>query len=146
MGCPRDTYGYADSPPPLDQRLAAVAAERHAVLSSAEIEEIGLTKRQRLYRARAGRLHELYPSVYAVGHTLLTPRGRWRAAVSRPDGPNANDTLERLRAQLAADLNAPAALAVVDEWCAVQEAAGGSDPAAPGLISRAVDALLGLAL
>ena len=72
--------------------------------------------------------------------------GRWRAAVSRPDGPNANDTLERLRAQLAADLNAPAALAAVDEWCAVQEAAGGSDPAAPGLISRAVDALLGLAL
>ena len=43
--------------------------------------EIGLTKRQRLYRARNGRLHELYPSVYAVGHTLLTPKGRWRAAV-----------------------------------------------------------------
>jgi L-cysteine:1D-myo-inositol 2-amino-2-deoxy-alpha-D-glucopyranoside ligase len=43
-------------------------------------------------------------------------------------------------------LDAPAALTAVDEWCAQQESAGGSDPAAPGLVSRAVDALLGLAL
>ncbi|HKA70100.1 MAG TPA: cysteine--1-D-myo-inosityl 2-amino-2-deoxy-alpha-D-glucopyranoside ligase [Actinomycetes bacterium] len=72
--------------------------------------------------------------------------GRWRAAVSRPDGPDASDTLARLRARLAADLDAPAALAAVDEWCATQERSGGSDPAAPGLIARAVDALLGVAL
>ncbi|MGH8837270.1 MAG: cysteine--1-D-myo-inosityl 2-amino-2-deoxy-alpha-D-glucopyranoside ligase [Actinomycetes bacterium] len=79
--------------------------------------------------------------------TAATDRlGRWRAAVSRPDGPDASDTVARLRAHLAADLDAPAALAVVDEWGAKQERAGGSDPAAPGLISRAVDALLGLAL
>ena len=51
------------------------------MLSSAEIEALGLTDRQRRYRARTGRLHQLYPGVYAVGHTLLTPRGRWRAAV-----------------------------------------------------------------
>jgi L-cysteine:1D-myo-inositol 2-amino-2-deoxy-alpha-D-glucopyranoside ligase len=72
--------------------------------------------------------------------------GRWRAAVSRPDGPDASDTLARLRAGLAADLDAPAALAAVDEWCAQQESACGSDSAAPGLISRALDALLGVAL
>ena len=51
------------------------------MLSTDEISAVGLSKRQRLYRAQNGRLHELYPSVYAVGHTLLTPRGRWRAAV-----------------------------------------------------------------
>jgi len=79
--------------------------------------------------------------------TVATDRlGRWRAAVSRPDGPDARSTVELLRARLAADLDAPAALAAVDEWCVAQERTGGSDPAAPGLVSRAVDALLGLAL
>jgi very-short-patch-repair endonuclease len=32
-------------------------------------------------RARAGKLHRLYRGVYAVGHTRLTLRGRWMAAV-----------------------------------------------------------------
>jgi predicted transcriptional regulator of viral defense system len=32
-------------------------------------------------RARAGRLHSLHRGVYAVGHTALTLRGRWMAAV-----------------------------------------------------------------
>jgi L-cysteine:1D-myo-inositol 2-amino-2-deoxy-alpha-D-glucopyranoside ligase len=69
----------------------------------------------------------------------------WRAAVSRPDGPDATGTLAAIRAALAADLDAPAALAAVDEWAA-RAASGGTDPAAPGVISRAVDALLGIAL
>jgi L-cysteine:1D-myo-inositol 2-amino-2-deoxy-alpha-D-glucopyranoside ligase len=65
--------------------------------------------------------------------------------VSRPDGPDATGTLAAIRAALAADLDAPAALAAVDEWAA-RAASGGTDPAAPGVISRAVDALLGIAL
>jgi very-short-patch-repair endonuclease len=32
-------------------------------------------------RASAGRLHRLYPDVYAVGHVVETRRGRWMAAV-----------------------------------------------------------------
>ncbi|WP_433888364.1 cysteine--1-D-myo-inosityl 2-amino-2-deoxy-alpha-D-glucopyranoside ligase [Streptomyces sp. CA-111067] len=71
---------------------------------------------------------------------------RWRAAVSRPDGPPAEPLVERIREALADDLDAPAALAAVDEWCARQAAEGGTDPGAPGLASRAVDALLGVAL
>ena len=72
--------------------------------------------------------------------------GRWRAAVSRPDGPSADALVEEVREALADDLNAPAALAAVDRWAAAQEAEGGTDTGAPGLVSRAVDALLGVAL
>ncbi|MFC7217907.1 cysteine--1-D-myo-inosityl 2-amino-2-deoxy-alpha-D-glucopyranoside ligase [Streptomyces polyrhachis] len=70
----------------------------------------------------------------------------WRDAVSRPDGPAAEATVEALRAALADDLDAPAALAAVDRWAALQRTEGGTDQGAPGVISRAVDALLGVAL
>jgi L-cysteine:1D-myo-inositol 2-amino-2-deoxy-alpha-D-glucopyranoside ligase len=71
---------------------------------------------------------------------------RWRDAVSRPDGPPADAVIEEIRAALADDLNSPAALAAVDCWAAAQEAGGGTDEGAPGMVSRAVDALLGVAL
>ncbi|NJQ01389.1 cysteine--1-D-myo-inosityl 2-amino-2-deoxy-alpha-D-glucopyranoside ligase [Streptomyces zingiberis] len=71
---------------------------------------------------------------------------RWRAAVSRPDGPAADALLDEVRATLADDLDAPAALAAVDRWAAAQRDGGGTDESAPGLVSRTVDALLGVAL
>ncbi|GAB2794059.1 cysteine--1-D-myo-inosityl 2-amino-2-deoxy-alpha-D-glucopyranoside ligase [Streptomyces daliensis] len=71
---------------------------------------------------------------------------RWRAAVSRPDGPSAEALVEEIREALADDLDAPRALAAVDRWARTQETDGGSDEGAPGLVSRAVDALLGVAL
>ncbi|MGW4647265.1 cysteine--1-D-myo-inosityl 2-amino-2-deoxy-alpha-D-glucopyranoside ligase [Kitasatospora sp. NPDC004289] len=71
---------------------------------------------------------------------------RWRAAVSRPDGPSAEELLAEVRAALADDLNAPAALAAVDRWADRQAETGGTDIGAPGLVSRTVDALLGVAL
>ncbi|MCF6523235.1 cysteine--1-D-myo-inosityl 2-amino-2-deoxy-alpha-D-glucopyranoside ligase [Streptomyces sp. JJ36] len=71
---------------------------------------------------------------------------RWRAAVSRPDGPPADAVVEEIRAALADDLDAPAALAAVDRWAAAQHEHGGTDEGAPGVVSRAVDALLGVAL
>ncbi|MDG9704897.1 cysteine--1-D-myo-inosityl 2-amino-2-deoxy-alpha-D-glucopyranoside ligase [Streptomyces sp. DH37] len=72
--------------------------------------------------------------------------GRWRAAVSRPDGPPAEALVEEVREALADDLDAPAALAAVDRWAERQREGGGTDAGAPGLVSRAVDALLGVAL
>ncbi|RAG83941.1 cysteine--1-D-myo-inosityl 2-amino-2-deoxy-alpha-D-glucopyranoside ligase [Streptacidiphilus pinicola] len=71
---------------------------------------------------------------------------RWRAAVSRPDGPDASSLLTEVRAALAEDLDAPRALAAVDAWAARQSADGGENTGAPGLVSRLVDALLGVAL
>jgi L-cysteine:1D-myo-inositol 2-amino-2-deoxy-alpha-D-glucopyranoside ligase len=71
---------------------------------------------------------------------------RWRAAVSRADGPPAEAVLAGVRRHLADDLDAPSAMRVVDAWVGEQERSGGSDEAGPGLVSRAVDALLGVAL
>ncbi|MBM9509440.1 cysteine--1-D-myo-inosityl 2-amino-2-deoxy-alpha-D-glucopyranoside ligase [Actinacidiphila acididurans] len=71
---------------------------------------------------------------------------RWRSAVSRPDGPPADAVLDEIRAALADDLDTPRALAAVDRWAALQAASGGTDAGAPGLVSRTVDALLGVAL
>ncbi|MCE7083260.1 cysteine--1-D-myo-inosityl 2-amino-2-deoxy-alpha-D-glucopyranoside ligase [Streptomyces sp. ST2-7A] len=71
---------------------------------------------------------------------------RWRAAVSRPDGPPAGEMLEEMRAALADDLDAPRALTAFDRWAERQERGGGEDTGAPGIASRAADALLGIAL
>jgi L-cysteine:1D-myo-inositol 2-amino-2-deoxy-alpha-D-glucopyranoside ligase len=72
--------------------------------------------------------------------------GRWRAAVSRPEGPSAEALVEEVRDALADDLDSPAALAAVDRWVELQDTSGGTDEGAPGLVSRTVDALLGVAL
>jgi L-cysteine:1D-myo-inositol 2-amino-2-deoxy-alpha-D-glucopyranoside ligase len=75
---------------------------------------------------------------------------RWREAVSRPDAPSADALLAALRERLADDLDAPGALKAMDAW--VETALAGpdadvvADPGAPGLASRALDALLGVAL
>ncbi|MER6218484.1 cysteine--1-D-myo-inosityl 2-amino-2-deoxy-alpha-D-glucopyranoside ligase [Streptomyces sp. NPDC048387] len=71
---------------------------------------------------------------------------RWRAAVSRPDGVPADAVVEEVREALSRDLDAPAALAAVDRWVERQLASDETDETAPGLVSRTVDALLGVAL
>jgi L-cysteine:1D-myo-inositol 2-amino-2-deoxy-alpha-D-glucopyranoside ligase len=70
--------------------------------------------------------------------------GRWREAVAAGRGPAADAVLDGLRARLAADLDTPGALAVVDAWAEAALAGGGADEAAPALVARAVDALLGV--
>ena len=75
---------------------------------------------------------------------------RWRSAVSGNGGPDASATLAALRAALADDLDGPAALAAVDAW-ADTALAPGRDTAddhegAPGVLARAVNALLGVRL
>lgn len=71
---------------------------------------------------------------------------RWRQGTRQAAGPPAGPTIDRLRACLADDLDAPAALAVIDDWCREQQAGEGSDPEAPAHISAAADALLGVRL
>jgi L-cysteine:1D-myo-inositol 2-amino-2-deoxy-alpha-D-glucopyranoside ligase len=70
---------------------------------------------------------------------------RWREAVSVPTGPSGETTLSEVRRLLADDLQTPLALDAVDRWCEEQRLRGGSDLGGPGLISRSVDALLGIA-
>ncbi|MEQ0563365.1 cysteine--1-D-myo-inosityl 2-amino-2-deoxy-alpha-D-glucopyranoside ligase [Amycolatopsis sp. NEAU-NG30] len=71
---------------------------------------------------------------------------RWREAVSLATGPSAEDTVARLRDHLSDDLDTPKALAAIDAWASEALRRDGTDPAAPGLIRNAVDALLGIAL
>jgi len=52
----------------------------------------------------------------------------WRRAVAADAGPDATATIDAVRAHLRHDLDAPAALAAIDEWAA----AAGDDPAGPG--------------
>jgi L-cysteine:1D-myo-inositol 2-amino-2-deoxy-alpha-D-glucopyranoside ligase len=71
---------------------------------------------------------------------------RWRTAVARPRGVDAGKALDGLRDALATDLDAPAALGVIDAWADATLADHGSDTAAPDLVRTAVDALLGVRL
>jgi L-cysteine:1D-myo-inositol 2-amino-2-deoxy-alpha-D-glucopyranoside ligase len=66
---------------------------------------------------------------------------RWRIALDRPTHPPAEPLVARMRAELGNDLNAPAALAAVDEWCASNGAANSAQP-----VRDAIDALLGVTL
>lgn len=71
---------------------------------------------------------------------------RWRQAAALPSGPDARGAAARLREHLANDLDTPKGLAAVDSWADEALAYGGSDREAPGLVSTAVDALLGVRL
>jgi L-cysteine:1D-myo-inositol 2-amino-2-deoxy-alpha-D-glucopyranoside ligase len=71
---------------------------------------------------------------------------RWREALSRQNGPDATATLAALRERLAADLDAPGALAAVDDWADEQLERGGDVEGAPGVVGRSLDALLGVRL
>jgi len=71
---------------------------------------------------------------------------RWRDATSLATGPAADDLVARLRTHLADDLDTARALAAVDAWTGQALDRRGTDAAAPGRVTRAVDALLGVAL
>ncbi|GAA6526816.1 cysteine--1-D-myo-inosityl 2-amino-2-deoxy-alpha-D-glucopyranoside ligase [Intrasporangium sp. DVR] len=70
----------------------------------------------------------------------------WREAVSGNGGPGADATVEEVRSALADDLDSPRALAAVDRWATESLTRGGDDPGAPGVLARALDALLGVRL
>lgn len=71
----------------------------------------------------------------------------WRAALDAAPEGSAAGLVSRLRAELSNDLNAPGAVAAVDEWAgaALQAAQAGSAPDA-ALAADAVNALLGVEL
>src|SRR3954447_11851510 len=76
----RDTRGELD-PLRVDRAVARFVARQHGVVSRPQLRELGLSDDAIDRRADAGRLHRLHRGVYAVGHTALTTRGHWMAAV-----------------------------------------------------------------
>jgi L-cysteine:1D-myo-inositol 2-amino-2-deoxy-alpha-D-glucopyranoside ligase len=73
-----------------------------------------------------------------------TRLARWRQAASLPSAPAADPVLAGVRRHLADDLDAPGALLVVDQWAEEALLGDGPDAAAPDLVARTVDALLGV--
>jgi len=70
----------------------------------------------------------------------------WRAATTLTSGPDADRVLAAVRERLGDDLDAPGALAAIDDWAATALARGGGDAAAPELVRAVADLLLGIAL
>ncbi|MBV9318797.1 MAG: cysteine--1-D-myo-inosityl 2-amino-2-deoxy-alpha-D-glucopyranoside ligase [Mycobacterium sp.] len=71
---------------------------------------------------------------------------RWRTATALPVGPDAADTIARLRRYLADDLDTPKAVAALDGWATDALEYGGREAEAPRAVATAVDALLGVDL
>ncbi|MEH1125157.1 cysteine--1-D-myo-inosityl 2-amino-2-deoxy-alpha-D-glucopyranoside ligase [Micromonospora sp. CPCC 206061] len=72
--------------------------------------------------------------------------GRWRDAAAASHAPSGAALLAGVRARLADDLDTPGALTLLDTWADATLAGAGDDEAAPPLVARAVDALLGVRL
>jgi L-cysteine:1D-myo-inositol 2-amino-2-deoxy-alpha-D-glucopyranoside ligase len=69
----------------------------------------------------------------------------WREQLSRPAGPGSTETIWKMREALANDLDSPTALQAVDDWCSLPRS-GNDRPGEPGIVGRAIDALLGIAI
>ncbi|MFT3875201.1 MAG: cysteine--1-D-myo-inosityl 2-amino-2-deoxy-alpha-D-glucopyranoside ligase [Propioniciclava sp.] len=70
----------------------------------------------------------------------------WRDVANRGLGTPADSTVRALRDALRDDLDAPAALALVDAWVTASATAGAGDAASVAEVVAAVDALLGVRL
>ena len=71
---------------------------------------------------------------------------RWTFAATADRGPAAGPVVDAVRSALAADLDAPAALAAVDAWADEVAVGNGDDPDAPREVAELVHSLLGVVL
>jgi very-short-patch-repair endonuclease len=62
-------------------RIAELAGSQHGVVSRAQMKAMGFEPGAIERRVARRRLHVIHRGVYAVGHSLLSDRGRWMAAV-----------------------------------------------------------------
>jgi L-cysteine:1D-myo-inositol 2-amino-2-deoxy-alpha-D-glucopyranoside ligase len=97
---------------------------------------------------RALLLGQHYRTVWEYTDELLesaTRRvARWRQALSVNAAPEAESTVRSIREALSHDLDSPAALHALDLWAERTLNGSGGQVEAPGVVSRAMDALLGL--
>jgi L-cysteine:1D-myo-inositol 2-amino-2-deoxy-alpha-D-glucopyranoside ligase len=70
----------------------------------------------------------------------------WRQAIVAPTGPATATLLDEVREALADDLDAPAALGLVDRWVERCRRGEGRDEHAPAAVAALVDSLLGVDL
>jgi very-short-patch-repair endonuclease len=77
----RDISGFEARRPGVDHEIARIAEVQHGAVTLEQLRGLGISKDVAYQRAGLGRLHRVHEGVYAVGHSLLTPEGRWMAAV-----------------------------------------------------------------
>ncbi len=68
----------------------------------------------------------------------------WRSTLAHSVGSDSTSTIAKIVESLSSDLDTPAAIGHIDDW--MKEQKGNGDVSGPGKITRAIDALLGLAL
>lgn len=64
-----------------DPRVADHANTQHGLITTRQLQAIGLSAAAISERVHRGHLHRLHRGVYAVGHRVLTPHGRMLAAL-----------------------------------------------------------------
>lgn len=64
-----------------DFAIAGLAAAQDDLVAAWQLKPLGYDRNSIFYRVKVGRLHPVYPGVYAVGSPSLTPRGHLRAAL-----------------------------------------------------------------
>ncbi|MCP9489626.1 MAG: endonuclease domain-containing protein [Solirubrobacteraceae bacterium MAG38_C4-C5] len=64
-----------------NRQIVAVAEAQHAMIHRSQLLAIGLGSNAIDRRIAIGGLHVMYPGVYALGHRVVTLKGRWMAAV-----------------------------------------------------------------
>jgi very-short-patch-repair endonuclease len=70
--------------------VGEIAGRQHGVVAVRQLLAAGFDYASVTYRERAGRLHRVHRGVYAVGHTRLSPQGRWMAGVLAVSGGPSN--------------------------------------------------------
>jgi very-short-patch-repair endonuclease len=65
----------------IERAIVALATRQYGVIARFQLVAIGLSEKAIDRRLASGRLHRLYPGVYAVGHMSVPREGRWLAAV-----------------------------------------------------------------
>lgn len=60
--------------------MAQLAGRQHGVVSRPQLERLGMKQSAIDRRLRAGRLHLVHAGVFAVGHPIVSRKGRWMAA------------------------------------------------------------------
>jgi hypothetical protein len=64
-----------------ERALASLASRQYGVVGRWQLVGLGFGDEAIKLRLRAGRLHPLHRDAYAVGHRVVTKRGKWLAAV-----------------------------------------------------------------
>ncbi|HEX3243189.1 MAG TPA: DUF559 domain-containing protein [Solirubrobacterales bacterium] len=79
--CISPGIGGKCTPPDIDGLISELAMDQHGVVARRQLLTGGVGRRAIELRLERKRLHSVHAGVYAVGHRLLTARGRWMAAV-----------------------------------------------------------------